>query len=750
MGSVTFNDSYYVSGMGQSYQSVRIDFSESYDASTNRSTVSITDVYIKSNLSLGSCPVFGNVTINGATILSFNGGPSSSVNLSADTYARIPNSSGGAVVIEHSIPGGEASATFGLSGGVSFQGSTVFGAMYFLYYDEYVFGVETPVSEIVPLTTHTSKLTVKPNGGSWGDSASDQTFYQAPTSTKTIANPTRTGYTFTGWTKTGGGSLSGTTYTFGATNGTLKAGWQINSYTLTLTHNNLIAAVSGGGGIEYGTSPTLSAELASVTGYTVSFRGWYNDRSVRLSADNPYTGYVMPAQDVTIRALGESQANTFEVKFNKNGGSGTQMANQSFTYDQAQQLTKNTYTRTGYTFRGWATSAGGAVAYSDEQSVSNLTATDGAVVNLYAVWQVNTYALTITKTRSTVTVTRTSSPLGGGSVGPIASGSTLYYNDVIAVSFSPNTGYSVSTSTLNGSHIDSGATHTVKATVGIAVTSVANTYTVKFNPNPGSGASSGGAMADQVFTYNSAKTLTPNAFTRFYMATFDANGGVSDTGSDRADSTFLGWAPTPGGSVQYSDGQLVSNLTASQNGVFNLYAKWESGTLVLPSAERTGYDFLGWYTASTGGEKIGDAGATITPAESRIYYAQWSPKKLRLSIVKSESGITVSVRRTASPIGGAPITQLVSGAELFYGDALKISYSIAQGYTKDTTTVNGVDIPPVYQLSSVVTDVSVLATVELSAILYIGGEAYQAFIWSESERGQYEAFIGDGSNWEAY
>ena len=76
----------------------------------------------------------------------------------------------------------------------------------------------------------------------------------------------------------------------------------------------------------------------------------------------------------------------YSVKFNANGGTGT-MANESFTYGTAKALTANAFTRTGYTFKGWATSASGNKVYNDKQSVSNLTETSGAVVNLYAVWK---------------------------------------------------------------------------------------------------------------------------------------------------------------------------------------------------------------------------------------------------------------------------------------------------------------------------------------------------------------------------
>ena len=46
--------------------------------------------------------------------------------------------------------------------------------------------------------------------------------------------------------------------------------------------------------------------------------------------------------------------------------------------------------------------------------------------------------------------------------------------------------------------------------------------------------------------------------------------------------------------------------------------------VTLPNATRTGYTFRGWYTAASGGTKIGDAGAAYMPASSGgTLYAQW-------------------------------------------------------------------------------------------------------------------------------
>lgn len=77
--------------------------------------------------------------------------------------------------------------------------------------------------------------------------------------------------------------------------------------------------------------------------------------------------------------------NTYTVRFNANGGSGT-MSNESFTYGESKALTSNAFTRQGYAFKGWATSADGAVVYANGETVTNLTENDGVIVDLYAVW----------------------------------------------------------------------------------------------------------------------------------------------------------------------------------------------------------------------------------------------------------------------------------------------------------------------------------------------------------------------------
>jgi len=86
---------------------------------------------------------------------------------------------------------------------------------------------------------------------------------------------------------------------------------------------------------------------------------------------------------------------TYYVHFDKNHNDATgTMSDQLFTYNTAQVLTANTFSRTDYSFIGWSTTSNGAVTYTDGQSVSNLTAEDGQTVTLYAQWTPITYNIT--------------------------------------------------------------------------------------------------------------------------------------------------------------------------------------------------------------------------------------------------------------------------------------------------------------------------------------------------------------------
>jgi uncharacterized repeat protein (TIGR02543 family) len=100
---------------------------------------------------------------------------------------------------------------------------------------------------------------------------------------------------------------------------------------------------------------------------------------------------------------------TYAITYDKNAADavGT-MENSSHTYDIDKNINNNTFTRTGYTFDGWARTAGGTVEFTDGATVKNLSAVDGATVTLYAKWNPISYTVVYNANGGTGTITNSS------------------------------------------------------------------------------------------------------------------------------------------------------------------------------------------------------------------------------------------------------------------------------------------------------------------------------------------------------
>ena len=129
-----------------------------------------------------------------------------------------------------------------------------------------------------------------------------------------------------------------------------------------------------------------SVGIPTKTGYT--FGGW-EENTVRTRINNLLEVY----NKLTATYKAKWTANEYKIKFDANGGTGI-MPDQAMKYDQAEKLTKNEYTKEGYTFKGWSITPDGNVVYSDEVEVKNLTNKANDSITLYAVWEINNYNVT--------------------------------------------------------------------------------------------------------------------------------------------------------------------------------------------------------------------------------------------------------------------------------------------------------------------------------------------------------------------
>ena len=218
-----------------------------------------------------------------------------------------------------------------------------------------------------------------------GSTVADKTVtYDSPYGT--LSTPTRDGYKFDGWftSATGGTQItSSTTVKITATQ-TLYAHWTANTYTVVFNANGGTGSMSNQT-MTYDKSASLKSNTFSKTGYHLA--GWATSSSGAVVYTNgqSVTNIAGINSSVTLFAIWE--ANSYTVKFNVNGGTGT-MANQTMTYDQVSKLNNSTFVREGYIFKGWSTSAEGNISFVDGAPTKNLTTTKDGTVTLYAVWEI--------------------------------------------------------------------------------------------------------------------------------------------------------------------------------------------------------------------------------------------------------------------------------------------------------------------------------------------------------------------------
>ena len=148
------------------------------------------------------------------------------------------------------------------------------------------------------------------------------------------------------------------------------------------THTTITYNANGGTGAPgnqdkwYGEQMWLSGTKPSRTGY--NFNHWSASSGGNYSPGQEYTAD--PGGTVTMTA--QWSEITYQVSYNANGGSGAPAA-QTKRYTANLTLSSTKPTRSGYIFKGWATSASGAVLYQPGGTYSN-----NAAVTLYAVWEV--------------------------------------------------------------------------------------------------------------------------------------------------------------------------------------------------------------------------------------------------------------------------------------------------------------------------------------------------------------------------
>ena len=319
--------------------------------------------------------------------------------------------------------------------------------------------------------------------------------------------------------------------TFGYSSYTLTAGGATVSPTITGTQHGAVTYESSNTSVltvdASGVVTPVSAGTATVTAH------W--------SGDGTYCPKDVTTSTFTVNGK-------VIVTFDKNDGSGT-TTTQQVDYNTATALTANIFSRTGYTFLGWATEASGAKVYDDGASITITAAT-----TLYAVWQANTHKVTFSPSPTGATV-----KVNNSSSSPVNS---VSYGSTVTIVITPAAHYTVGSVTADG---------------GITVTGSGSNWS--FTMPDKDVAITVTMVEDTKYTVNWYVSDTPTEEVNYAG---EALAGIANPTIDCNGKVFVGWTAT----ADYSDATTApadlftdaSTKTMPSNNSTNYYAVFATQT----------------------------------------------------------------------------------------------------------------------------------------------------------------------------
>lgn len=393
-----------------------------------------------------------------------------------------------------------------------------------------------------------SEYTVTFNANGGNNAPSPQTFQVGSSVTLSDVTPTRAGYRFLGWSEDPNAATAsyapGTTQTFND-NVTLYAVWALLTYTITFDANGGIGAPAAQTKT-HGTDLTLSDSEPTREGY--AFVGWATSNTA-VSADYQPGDTYSAEGNATLYAVWQLVIETHTLTYDANGGTGAP-ASETKTYSVLSPtsftVSSTQPTKTGHTFNGWSSTAGGSVEYTAGDSIPA-----SADKTLYAVWQINTYQVSFNA--------------NGGTGAPAAQTKTYGVDLPLPSTVPTRTGYDflgwAESASATVAAYAAGGTYTKNQAKTLYAVWQLKTYTVSYNANGGTG-----APANQTKTHGQTLKLSSQTPTK--------------TGS-----RFRGWGlAADATAIAYEAGDDYTN-----NADITLYAVWVdselSGAYVMHNGE---------------------------------------------------------------------------------------------------------------------------------------------------------------------
>ena len=359
------------------------------------------------------------------------------------------------------------------------------------------------------------------------------------------------------------------------------------------------------------TSGWVAGDAGKITGYT--FQGWYTGKDGAAKYD--FTAKL--TSDATVYA--KWTANACTVKYDAGGGQGS-MPDQKFTFGVPQNLTRNTFTRSGWAFTGWKRADTGD-AYQDGQQVANLICTPNGGAPFVAQWTPNAAAINY----------NANPPAGRTAGGQGTANWTGHTGDTQAIGAN---GWTVDGYTFIGWNTSADGKGTAYAPGTTWIANGTLTLYAQWTPGQagltydGNGAT-GGKTDPQPGKTDEKINVRDNGFTRdgYTFVTWNTQAGCKGKAVDPGDewtlqgsgTLYACWAGTVQTLAYHGNGATGGN-TAVQSG--------KTGDELTTNANgftRDGYTFVRWDTAKDGsgtayGEgKNGVSQYVMKPAGNDLY-----------------------------------------------------------------------------------------------------------------------------------
>ena len=480
------------------------------------------------------------------------------------------------------------------------------------------------------------------NGGT--GSMADQNFtydVNQPLSTNTF---TREGYTFAGWAKVENADKAA--YTDGAVvenltteadqTVTLYAVWKPVTYQVIFDKNGADSGSMNDQTLTYDAETSLSVNGYTKTGY--HFMGWAVSAGTQTVAyaDSASVKNLTAAEGSTITLYAVWEVNTYSVRFDANGGVGSQMEPQVFTYDaDAVELSSNTYSRDNYTFEGWSkTNTAKTAEYKDKQAVKNLVTTQNGELILYAVWKPYSFQVTLNANGGTwdegtdnVVTMRYGQTCGTLSepkrYGYTLRGWSLSKDDETSL-ITPDT----LADTIAGRDAIYAIWTPVKVRVTFALNDDTGSSKAVFNNADGSSNLYYDYVYDSQYKQLHTVERTGYTFAGWYTSQTGGTKVGYDTVINQAEAYTL-YAHWTANSYQVTlhamDGSFSDGTTEKY-----VDQKFDNTYSLTYTPRRTGYAFEGWYTSQSAGDRV-TWSTSMTTAGPHDLYAHWTANSYQVT-----------------------------------------------------------------------------------------------------------------------